>query len=295
MLRRTFLALVIVLSAAVPAAAQVKLEQKHTPGTSIKQEDTVQLDQTFFNQLTKVNNKATTLITYAAGPTDGSVNVSRKIEALVANINTGGIEIKFDSADPSTFKAANEIAQVFVDLIKKQLESVIEYSVAGGQVGEVKGIAEGSLQHPEDQRAEVQQSLARLPTEEIQPGHTWERTEEADVGQGQTLSTTRKYTYVGAVDKFATVKGGKQLQKIEYTDSDIKFFVKPGRGFPGELKKSDLKIKEAKGTLLFDAELGRVVQSDGLLHVNGDLELDIMGMNLASPLDLKIVTMSKEL
>ncbi len=295
MLRRTFLMLVAVLSAAAPAAAQVKLEQKYAPRTSFKQQLTVQTNQTLVGQATSSDVKGNTLFTYGPRTTDGSVNVSEKAEALSFTIKSAQIELKFDSADPATFKSQDSNVQFILDIIKKQLDAVIEYSIAGGQVGEIKGLAEGSLQNPEDERLRRQQSIARIPAEEVKPGQSWERTAEIAVGAGQTISTTRKYTYVGSVDKFATVKGGKQLHKIEFTDADVKFFIKPNRGFPGEVKNCDLKASETKGTLLFDADLGRVVQSDSLLHIVGNVDLDVMGTKIAGPLDLKIVATSKEL
>ncbi len=294
MSQRTFILATFVLLTVTPAAAQVKLEQKYVPGTTYRQQLTAQRNQKFvLPSNTDINS--ITLVTVAAGPADGCVTVSEKSEALSVKSRILYGEFKFDSADPATFKAPNPNVQSFVDNLKKQMESPIEYSIASGQVGEVKGIVEGSLQNAEDFRLSRQRYLAQIPPEEIQPGHTWEGTEETDFGQGQTLSTTRKYTYVGTVDKFATVKGGKQLHKFEFTDTDAKYFLKPNRGLEGEVKKSDLRVHETKGTLLFDPELGRVVRSDSQLHVVGEIDLVLFGTPLAGPADLKVVSAFKEL
>ena len=58
---------------------------------------------------------------------------------------------------------------------------------------------------------------------------------------------------------------------------------------PIRAKASDLKVKESKGTILFDRELGRVVESKETLQITGTITFTLNNNELPpSDLDLKM-------
>ena len=59
------------------------------------------------------------------------------------------------------------------------------------------------------------------------------------------------------------------------------------------MTKSDLKVESSEGTILFDREAGRVVESRGKLHVKGSMTLSAGGQELPGELDITMETTSE--
>ncbi len=102
-----------------------------------------------------------------------------------------------------------------------------------------------------------------------------------DLGGGQTFTFDRKYEYRGTVDK-----NGKTFDKIVFEATGVTYAQAPNPSNPVTVDKSDLKIKSSEGTLLFDREAGRVVESSESTRITGSLTLSVNDMSLPADLDL---------
>ena len=113
-----------------------------------------------------------------------------------------------------------------------------------------------------------------VPNKSVKPGESWTRESKLNMGPIGSYDTTYKYTFVGPDEK------DKNLDKIT-VDTTLKY-TPPGEGTPTQLpfkiKKADLKSSDAKGTILFDNQKGRVVNSDMSLKLDGKLSIEIGGM-----------------
>ena len=57
---------------------------------------------------------------------------------------------------------------------------------------------------------------------------------------------------------------------------------------PLTVKSSELKAAESEGVVLFDRDLGQVVESTGSIRITGDITFTVNNMDLPSKLDLKM-------
>jgi hypothetical protein len=207
----------------------------------------------------------------------------------------GGIALHFDSATPDA-KAAQPMYEAVLDIFRKIAGITLTHTVSPeGKVVAVEGIKEGTQLNADDLKTEYQREIDLLPKEPLKAGDKWERTEDHSLGQGQTFTFKRRYSYEGEVDEFPTVKGSRKLHKITATDDSVTFSIRPGAGFPGTVTKSDLKVASSKHTMFFDREKGRFVKSEGEVVIKGDLALSIANMNLDGQLDLQMKVTRDEL
>lgn len=207
----------------------------------------------------QVTLKTATRIKHSKPNEQGAVSFERRQESYEIDGSFAGLKFRFDSAKPNE-KASDPNLEFLSEILRKQFAAVFKYDIAAdGKVGSVAGVEEGTLQNADDLKTEYQQEGEIFPTEPVKPGDAWIRTVEANLGDGKTLKFERQYTYMGAVDKFATVKGGKQLDKLDVVDKSVTMAIKPGRGTEGEAKESKIEIEKSAGQIMIDRELGRVV------------------------------------
>jgi hypothetical protein len=97
----------------------------------------------------------------------------------------------------------------------------------------------------------LQQSLATLPDEAIDPDHQWslETTTPSPLG---VLKQTHKYTYRGAVQRNG--------QPVDQIDVVTELSLEPSKD--AAAKKLKIKSHKQSGSLFFDAEEGRFVATD---------------------------------
>lgn len=279
--------------------AQVSLRPKFGAAADYKLQTEAKINQkmTIAGQTQNIVATQTSTVRIKSSKLDGEgkVSVERTNEALGIDMDLGIAKLKFDSAKPDEKAPIPQLEPVLAGL-RKQLAMKLTYSVdQEGKVSDVGGVDEGALVNPEDLKLDYQQELDQLPTDPVTKGEQWTRTIESNLGQGQTLTLERTYTYVGSVPKVATVPNGKSLDRVEFTDTSAKFWVKPNRGFPADVKDSTLKIVSSKGEILFDRELGRVVSTNQKTEVSGDFVLSANGMQIAAKIDsLALETETKE-
>ena len=128
-----------------------------------------------------------------------------------------------------------------------------------------KGLIRGQL-NPDKLKKDFEQSHRNLPDVLARPGESWERTEDVEVGGGQTLSFRKKYEYAGTEKK-----GDKMLDKIKSKAIEVKYAMDPAAESPLKVTKSDLKVESSDGTIWFDREAGCVVESKGKTQVKGSM------------------------
>ncbi|HEV3024219.1 MAG TPA: DUF6263 family protein, partial [Pirellulales bacterium] len=242
---------------------------------------------------TKADVIMTTQTAFGQRDAEGGLTYKTTFVSILADMELYGSKVKFDSANPDV-KSDSPIADIVLDAFRKLKDSTLTVKLdKDGQVVSVEGIQEGTGLAPDSIKNANAQRLNRLPAEAVKPGDTWERDEEADLGQGQILAVKRKYEYVGTTPKFPTVKNSPQLDKITATDLSVEYKVK-GDANPITVKESDLKVGNSKHTFLFDRDAGRFVDEQSELQVKGVLKLLVMGMEL-DLVDLKIETGRREI
>ena len=119
----------------------------------------------------------------------------------------------------------------------------------------------------------------------LRKGEPWDRTETMDLGAGQTLTFQKQYEYLGTVEK-----AGRTLDKIGVKETTVSYAMEANPALPVSVSQSDLKVDSSDGTVLFDRELGRVVESHNKTHITGDLTLQANGMDIPAKLDLTLDT-----
>lgn len=297
--RRFGLSLVLVALCSAAAAADVVLERKFADGTKFKSREVVKTRQTLLlsgNDLgTEGNTEVVSQSTYGQRTAGGNLTIATKIESIKSDLKLpGGVSVQFDSAKPAA-KPDNPVAQFVVDALQKTAGATISYHLDGeNRVQSVEGVPEGGLQHdPDDMKEEFQQSIDLLPKKPLKPGDTWQSEVKQDLGQGQIFTFQRKFEYVGQVAAFATVKGGKQLDKVVAADTSVNYSTREGTG-AFKVTKSELSVESSEHTYLFDREAGRIVNTQSKLHVKGPIGLSVANMDLSGDLDLTMEVSSEE-
>jgi hypothetical protein len=295
-----------------PAHAQVKLQHKFPEGKTFKSKTTAKTHQilTLMGQdlETTENESVTTSRTVGKRRDDSSVPVEEKVESLHVELTApGGINLTYDSSNPDA-KIENPAIEFLGEVFK--LAGETRYTVVLDEENKIKAI-EGTEKlrekaeklSPQAQelirshfesdklKRDFEQELRHLPDVLTRPGDTWDRTEIADIGSGQTLTFQKKYSYAGT-----ETKGDKTLDKI--TSKTTKVELKQDAGGNPQLKlvKSEVGVDSSDETILFDREEGQVVSSQGKIRIKGDnMTFSINGTELTGALDLTIESSSQRL
>lgn len=280
---------------AMPAYAQVKLEQKLVEGTKTVNHTNMKVTQTLslagMNLETASDRFVISSSKVGKRDSEGKIRADQSVEKLSLNIKLpGGLSLTFDSDDPNK-KAENPALQPLVDamaaLSKAKIVFVYDQS---GKVTAVEGLdkaaekvseeARGDLD-PEIAKKNANQEIDRLPADPVKVGDTWTRNSDLNLGSGQIMSMTTEYKYVGEVKE-----GDKTYDKIEAKTTSTTFSITEGSKLPLKVTKSDLKPTESSSTLLFDRAVGQFQSNKGKLRIQGNLEFSINGQNLPAKLDL---------
>ena len=214
----------------------------------------------------------------------------------------GGINLTIDSSDPNA-KIDNPVLEFLGEAIKAT--AGVHYTVVVDGQNKVKAIegTEKILEKAEKLSPQARDLIAaQMKTEKLKrrfeqehgnvpevlarPGDTWERNEILDISGGQILSFKKKYEYVGT-----ETQNNKTLEKIKSTVTGVELKSEADVDAPVKIVKSELKVAESEGTILFDREGGHVVSQKSKLHVKGDMmTYSINGMEVPGALDFTIET-----
>jgi hypothetical protein len=296
----------LVLACSATARAQVKLEAKFPEGQTLRYRIRTSTRQVVYNLGMEMpaNRERTVVRSEAIGRRrgDASLPVAVKVESLRERLRLpGGLDVSYDSKDPAA-KVANPDLDFFNDLFR--VDGQVAYTVVLDGKNKVKAI-EGADALRErvdrlDPRAgdllrsrlaadalkqEFEQALGVLPDGPARPGEPWERTEAVDGGSGLELVLRKKYEYAGTEKK-----GDKALDKITAKVIDAKCRQDADSSSPLKLTRSDLKVDSSEGTILFDREAGRVVESRERLELKGNLTLSAQGQDQPCRFDLTLRT-----
>jgi hypothetical protein len=302
MFARSFLtAAIAALILASPAWAQVTLTRKLVEGSEHKSKITVKIDQKLTLGGQDAGTNATTVVEQKTSigkrDAEGKLTLKASTELKTSDLALpGGIKVKFDSANPDAKGegAGNPLYDVILDRLKANAKNDI--SVVFGKdnkVVEVQGLKPESGASEDDVRAEFDEQDKSLPKQPVKKGDTWEAEVKANLGQGQTMTFKRKFTYEGESLR-GTVNSTRKLEKITAVDSEVVYSVKEGGAFPGKVTKSELKVADSKHTMFFDPALGRFVDETSKVQVVGPIGLSIMGVEIGGDLDLTMETKSEE-
>jgi hypothetical protein len=298
--------LVLACSAAAWAQAEVKLETKFPEGQTLRYRIRTSINQLVKNLgMEMPSNRDRTIIrSEAIGKrrADATLPVAVKVESLRERQRLpGGLDVNYDSKD-AVAKVANSDLDFFKDLYK--VEGQVAYTVVLDGKNKVKAI-EGAdvLRERVDRldpsaailirsrmaadtlKQDFEQSLGVLPDGSVKPGASWERTEAIDIGAGLELVLHKKYEYAGTEKR-----GNKTLDKITAKVLDAKYRQDADSSSPLKLTKSEPKVNTSEGTVFFDREVGRIVESRERCELTGSLTLSAQGQEQRITFDLTIRT-----
>ena len=285
-------AIAIVLTGTMSAAAEVTLELKLPEGSKATVQTEVTVDQTLTLAGQDVVTKSSTFYraTSSVGKRaeDDSLAVTDKVDVFQSELNINGTKIQFDSANPDK-KADLPQLEPLLDIYRAVCKfpvtkvfdaknKLISTKLPEGEFEKLNKLAKLQFD-PEKMKKASDELFAFLPDESVTEGATWERSTDTNLGSGQVMSFRTKYEYKGTVEQ-----DGRTLDKIEGKAFEVGFAI---NGNPMlQLVKSDLKIKESAATFLFDRERGHVVSRVSKIRIDGPLTLTINGMELPGKVDL---------
>jgi surface antigen len=298
MLHKTLATVCLVLGLSTTAFAQVKFERKYPEGSTYTAETTNRIEQKLTIAGMEIDTAADTRTAVKAtvGKRDvgGMLRIQEKIESLQINTTVMGQNYSFDSASPDTKGTSplEVLRDVHKALARRTTTTVLDkenrvyaiesdQDVLSGLPPEVQAIAKSQLD-PENLKKAANQEIDTLPSEPINKGDSWQRTQTANFGAGQVMTFQVKFTYEGTVEK-----GGKTLDKITSKTLSIDFGLQDSP-LPFTVKGSDLKATESESVVLFDRELGQVVETTSSIRIEGEITFNVNNMDLPSKLDLKM-------
>ena len=247
------------------AQAQVKLEYKFPEGKKLTYKTTAKMQQILTINGTEIPTTvdSTTVSSQTIGKRrgDSTLPIEQKNESLRVELTTfRGINLTFDSKEPDA-KIENEQVAFLGDVFKLAGETVYTVVLDGqNKVKALEGLEKvqekadkldakakdlsAASSIPTSSRRTSSSPTGNLPDVLARPGESWERTEDAEVGGGQTLTFRKKYEYAGTEKK-----GDKTLDKITSKAIEVKYTMDPASESPLKVTKSDLKIESSEGTI----------------------------------------------
>lgn len=299
MLRSILVAFAVASVPVTTTSAQVLLKPQITENSKSRTTIEVTSDQTLtlagMPLETKVRQFMITNDATGKKQADGKYIVNGSFEVMQVEMQLpGGIELTFDSGNPKTEAAIPQLTPVLqlFDAISSS-----KYQTTWSEPGKIDGIEirgnkyealEDGLKKefsPERMKQEAEQGLKRLPAEPVKTGDTWDRTEIANLGSGQTFELTRTFEYLGTKSE-----GDREFDRIGVKTNTVTYSVEPNPALPLELKKSDLKVTASNGELLFDRKLGAFVRTTESITIEGNLTLLANGNELPGELKLTITS-----
>jgi hypothetical protein len=217
---------------------------------------------------------------------DGNYVVKQEILELKMNINIGGNNISYDSTEEK--QPQNPMTDFFKALktlnLKLTVSPKMEATNIEGQEDFVKKLGATNPQmepllknilSKEALQQMAEPTWGALPDHAVAKGETWSNAKKPNVlklGPIGTYTTTFTYTYEGEDPK-------TKLDKITIK-SELKY-AKPEEksGLPFTIKDATLASKEGSGVALFDRAKGRFVETTMKMRLEGELTIEVGGMD----------------
>jgi hypothetical protein len=227
--------------------------------------------------------------------------LAQKIEGVQMDIDIGGSKITFDSTAPAAAGAQAPLSEFFKQLVNSEFKVTLDmktYKVTKvegredflkklvGANPQMKPLLDQILSE-QALKEMAEPTFAVIPTTPVAKGEPWTRKSTLDMGPIGKYDNEYKYTFEGMDEK------EKNLAKIN-VETTLKY-APPGEaagvgGLPFKIKSADLKSTNAKGTIYFNVEKGRVEKSDMSLDLEGKLSIEIGGQTTTVDLSQKQTT-----
>jgi hypothetical protein len=296
---------ILALIGSPQARAQVKLEYKFPDGAKLTYKSTTKTKQTLTLQgmefETSNDQAVVSSRTVGKRRDDSSTPIAEKVESLRAELSLpGGINVTLDSTNPDAkidvpaiaflgemFKLIGETSYTVVLDKQNKVQAIEGVENVLAKAEKLSPPARDAIRDrmtTDKLKTQFEQEHSNLPDVLCRPGEPWERTENLDVGSGQTLVFKRRYEYVGTEKK-----GDKTLEKINYKAIGAELKQDPAANAPLKFVKGDLKVENSEGTMLFDRENGWIDSATGTVRLKGDMmTFSYEGNELPGALDLTI-------
>jgi hypothetical protein len=214
---------------------------------------------------------------------DGNYVVTQEIIGLNMNINIGGNTIAYDSTEEK--QAQNPMSDFFKALLGLKLTLTIspkmEVVKIEGQEDFVKKLGQANPQmepllknilSPDALKQMAEPTWGALPDKKVTKGDTWKKDNSVlDLGPIGKYTTNFTYTYDGLDEKTKLDKISIKSE-LKYTKPDMK------NGLPFTITDAELKSKDGTGEAYFDREKGRFKETTMKMKLEGDLTIDVGGM-----------------
>jgi hypothetical protein len=282
MLRSSAAAVLCILTGmALPGYGQTTLAWKLKEGDKFYLESASLLNQTIksggMEVKQDIDQTLVSLFTVKKKNADNTLTIEQKIETVLLKTN-GPVPPKAAQALEGavftfTLNPKGEVTKFsgFDDLIKKLTN---DNPAAGKEVR--RFLTEDLL------KMTAQETFGFVPDKAVKKGDKWERKFTYPLGPLGTLTSTNKYTAEGT-DKV----DGKNAERIAVEMSMTYAAPKPEGSASLEIKKGDLKVEGAKGTIYFDAAAGRLVRSEATIPSKGIMTFSFGGRDTDMELDQK--------
>lgn len=228
--------------------------------------------------------------------------ITQKIIGVAMDIDIGTQKIAYDSTAPKDVAggaANNPLGEFFKALIDSSF--TIKYNIKENKVTDVEGqkeFVQKLVTANQAMKALLEQILSKkalqdmaeptfaaIPGKEVTKGQNWKRESTLDMGPIGKYENTYEYTYDGKDTKDPKLDKISVVSTLKYKEPGE--IAGQGQGLPFKIKKADLKSTSAKGTILFNPELGMIVKSDMELDLAGSLTIEIGGQSTEVTLSQK--------
>jgi len=223
----------------------------------------------------------------------GNWQIKQKIEGVKMHIEIGGQPIDYDSTKEGQTTSA--LGDFFKQLVGSEFTLTVDknfkVTAITGRDEFLKKLTQSNPQMEqllkqilsEDALKEMADpTFAAIPTNAVKKDDTWVKTSTLNMGPIGTYENSYKYKYGGKdKDKKDTITVETTLT---YKAPDDKA---ASGGLPFKIKSATLASKNATGTIVFDADKGRVESSNMDVELSGDLNIEIGGQTTAVTLTQK--------
>ena len=295
---RTCLAFAALLWATA-AQAQVELTLKYPENSQFTTQVETKSDQTMtiagMDLATTSSNVTTVASRVGARAEDGTLRIESNIESMQVQLSApGGIQLTFHSDNPDAKSPIAEL-EPYLDVMRATVKT--PWTTVLDEDGNVTAIegkekvldalgadAAKEMQRQLDQEYLLDQAnraMEAIPVDPVKQGDVWELDEEMRLEAGQTMNFHKRYEYAGTVEQ-----DGRTLDRITVTTTTVTYSMDPNSASPLKVTNSNLAVSSSEGHVLFDRELGQIVESHDKVQIAGDMTFSINGMNLPGKLDL---------
>lgn len=233
---------------------------------------------------------------------DGTLRIDNRIETMQVQLDLpGGIQMKFHSDNPDAKASIEQLEPILAVLratAKTPWTTVLDEddnitAIEGKEkmLDALDADTAKSMQAQLEQEYlldEANRALEVIPIDPIKQGDVWELDHEQRLEAGQTLNFHRRYEYAGTVER-----NGRTLDRITVTATTVTYSMDPNSTSPLKITNSNLAVAASEGEILFDRELGQIVENHDKVQVAGDMSFSINGMNLPGKLDLTMENTTK--